>query len=228
MTGRHTIGGVDVYDAVASRRSVREFVDRPVSPATLTRVLTAVARAPSGGNLQPWHVYVLSGARLAELKERIARRVIAGDRGDALEVAMYPQPLDSPYRERLYDFGHRRYGALGIDHDDHDARAAVRAGNWACFGASTALFCYLDRDMPPPQWGDAGMYLQTIMLLLRAEGLDSCPQIAWAEYHRTVAEVIAPPPQRVLYCGMSIGYRNPETKAPEMPRAALSETVTFL
>lgn len=194
----------------------------------LVRVLMAASRAPSGGNLQPWHVYVLGGDRLSELKHRVAVRVAAGDRGDALEVAPYPAPLGSPYRERLEDFGRRRYGALGISHDDQVSRARVRAGNWECFGASTALFCYLDRDMPPPQWGDAGMYLQTVMLLLRSEGLHSCPQISWAEYHRTVAEVISPPSQRILYCGMSIGYIDPASLQAPIPRAPLSETVTFL
>lgn len=207
---------------------MRGFVDRPVSQDILLRVLTAASRAPSGGNLQPWHVYVLSGERLIDLKERISVRVAAGDRGDALEVATYPTPLTNPYRQRLEEFGQRRYGALGVDHDDQVARAQVRAGNWECFGASTALFCYLDRDMPPPQWGDAGMYLQTVMLLLRSEGLHSCPQIAWAEYHRTVAKVIAPPSQRILYCGMSIGYRDSGLPEPSIPRAPLSDTVTFV
>ncbi|MCV7381765.1 NADH dehydrogenase [Mycobacterium alsense] len=219
---------MDVYNAVASRRSVRAFTDRRVERSILLRVLTAASRAPSGGNLQPWHVYVLCGDRLSELKERIALRVASGDPGDALEVDAYPAKLESPYRERLADFGQRRYGALGINHDDQVARALVRTGNWECFGASTALFCYLDRDMPPPQWGDAGMYLQTVMLLLRSEGVDSCPQIAWAEYHRTVAQVISPPPQRILYCGMSIGYTDLASPHPKMPRAQLSETVTFL
>jgi nitroreductase len=219
---------VDVYEAVRSRQSVRGFSDRPVSRDILTRVLTAASRAPSGGNLQPWHVYVLSGSRLSELKQRVAERVAAGDRGDELEVAIYPTPLGSPYRERLDDLAHRRYGALGVNRGDHLARARIRAGNWDCFGASTALFCYLDRDMPPPQWGDAGMYLQTVMLLLQSEGMHSCPQIAWAEYHRTVAQVITPAPRRVLYCGMSIGYVNPALPLPRMPRAPLSETVTFL
>lgn len=224
----HTIAGVDVYEAVRSRQAVRGFIDRPVTRDILSRVLMAASRAPSGGNLQPWHVYVLSGDRLAELKKLISQRVAAGDRGDALEVAIYPKPLGTPYQERLQDFAQRRYGALGVDHSDHLGRARVRAENWACFGASTALFCYLDRDMPPPQWGDAGMYLQTVMLLLRSEGLHSCPQIAWAEYHHTVAEVIAPPPQQVLYCGMSIGYIDPASPQPHIPRAPLSETVTFL
>lgn len=72
------------------------------------------------------------------------------------------------------------------------------------------------------------MYLQTVMLLLRAEGLHSCPQIAWAEYHRTVSEAIAPPPQRILYCGMSIGYLDSAPPQPPILRAPLSEMVTFL
>jgi nitroreductase len=72
------------------------------------------------------------------------------------------------------------------------------------------------------------MYLQTVMLLLRSEGLHSCPQIAWAEYHRTVADVVAPPPQKILYCGMSIGFIDPAAPRPHIPRAPLSETVTFL
>lgn len=206
---------------------MRRFAPRPVPHDALMRVLAAASQVPSGGNIQPWHIYVLDGRRLVELKQRVAARVGAGDR-DRLEVATYPSPLVSPYRERMEEFGKFRYGALGISPDDHAARAQVRAENWQCFGASTALFCYLDRDMPAPQWGDAGMYLQTVMLLLRAEGLHSCPQIAWAEYHRTVAEIINPPPERILYCGMSIGYPDTEGPQPSIPRAPISETVTFL
>lgn len=219
---------MNVYEAVRSRRSVRKFTDRPVEHDVLARVLAAASRAPSGGNLQPWHIYVLGSDRLAELKTRVAQRVAAGDRGDKLEVAMYPSPLEHPYQDRLDEFGRIRYGALGIAHDDHHGRAQVRAENWNCFGASTALFCYLDRNMPPPQWGDAGMYLQTVMLLLRAEGLHSCPQIAWAEYHQTVREVISPPPQQILYCGISIGHADPAHSQPSIPRARLHDTVTYL
>jgi nitroreductase len=219
---------MDIYEAVASRRSVREFTTRPINHRVLLRVLTAASRTPSGGNLQPWHIYVVSGERLTELTTRIAERIAAGDGGDPAEVAPYPERLASPYRERLADFGRLRYGALGIGDDDKAARARIRADNWNCWGASTALFCYLDREMPAPQWADAGMYLQTVMLLLRAEGLHSCAQIAWAEYHRTVADVIEPPAQRILYCGMSIGYAEPSAPRLVVPRAPLRETVTFL
>ncbi|MGO4649322.1 nitroreductase [Nocardia sp. 2YAB30] len=219
---------MDVYEAVQSRQSIRAFTDRPVPRDVLDRVLTAAVRTPSGGNLQPWHIYVLTGDRLAELKKRIAERVAAGDSGDEPEFAFYPPRLASPYRERLAEMGARRYGALGIAYDDTEARARVRAENWNCFGASTALFCYLDRNMPAPQWADAGMYLQTVMLLLRSEGLHSCTQIAWAEYHRTVDEVISPPAERMLFCGMSMGFPHPAATHLCLPRASLAETVTFL
>jgi nitroreductase len=219
---------MDVYEAVRTRQSVRSFTDRTVAPEVLRRVLTAAANAPSGSNLQPWHVYVVAGDRLTELKERVAKRVAGGDSGDDREFAIYPPEMRSPYLERLAALGDGRYGSLGIARDDVAARARARAENWNCFGARTALFCYLDRDMPAPRWSDVGIYLQTVMLLLRAEGLHSCAQEAWAEYHRSVAEVIEPPAERMLFCGMAIGFANPMVAHPRIRRAPLSEHVTFL
>jgi nitroreductase len=219
---------VNVYEAMRSRRSVRSFLSRPVPAAVLTRVLSAALRAPSGGNLQPWQVYLLSGSRLEDLKSRVRRRIAAGDSGDPLPVQPYPAALPAIYAQRLADMGRRRYGAAGIAPEDKDGRARIRARNWECFGAPTALFCYLDERMLPPQWMDAGIFLQSVMLLLRTEGLDSCSQIAWVEYHRTVAEVIKPPDCHVLACGMSIGYADPQEPQLSMPRAPLSEVITFL
>jgi nitroreductase len=219
---------VDVYGAVASRRAVRAFTSDPVPAGVLGRVLAAAAQAPSGGNLQPWHCYVLTGAPLAELKKRTAERVAADDRGDEPEFAVYPADLKSPYRERRFAAGEQRYTALGIGRADHQARAREVAANWDCFGAPAALFCYIDRDMGRTQWADVGMYLQTVMLLLRAEGLHSCPQKAWPVYHRTVADVVSPPAGLMLVCGLSIGFEDPGSGPPRIARAPLAETVTFL
>jgi nitroreductase len=185
-------------------------------------------RAPSGGNLQPWHVYVVSGARLETLKTRIRERIAVGDRGDQLLVLPYPSTLPGVYAARLEDMGARRYGAVGVDRDDHHGRARIRAGNWECYGAPVALFCYVNAEMLLPQWMDVGAFLQTVMLLLRTEGLDSCAQISWAEYHDTVREIVGPQAEEVLACGMSIGYSDPDEPASTMPRAELHELVSFL
>ncbi|MDX2642044.1 nitroreductase [Streptomyces sp. PA03-1a] len=219
---------MDVYEAVTSRRAVRAFTDRQVPGEVLERVLAAAAWSPSASNLQPWHVYVVTGGPLAELKKRAGERVIAGDAWDDPEYEQYPPALQSPYRERRAAFGEQRYSALGIQRQDLEARQRAAAANWDCFGAPAALFCYVDRDMGRPQWSDVGMYLQSVMLLLRTEGLHSCAQMAWAKYHKTVAEVLAPPGELILFCGMSIGFEDVTARHPRPARASLTETVEFV
>src|SRR5258707_14157601 len=141
---------------------------------------------------------------------------------------MYPPALRSPYGERRSNFGQERYSALGIARDDWEARQRIAAANWNCFGAPAALFCYIDRDMGRPQWADVGGYLQTIMLLLRAEGLHSVLQMAWSVYRRTVAEILSPPDELILYCGMSIGFEDVKVHEDHIGRAPLDETVMFV
>ncbi|MFE3901212.1 nitroreductase [Streptomyces sp. NPDC059153] len=219
---------MDVYEAVTSRRAVRGFSDQPVTRQVLERVLSAAAWAPSGSNVQPWCAYVVTGRPLAELKRRAGERVAAADPWDEREYEMYPPALKSPYHERRSAFGHERYSALGIEREDWEARQRAAAANWDCFGAPAALFCYIDRDMGRPQWSDVGMYLQTVMLLLRAEGLHSCPQMAWSVYRKTVAEILLPPDELILFCGMSIGFEDATVGYTRTGRAPLDETVTFV
>jgi nitroreductase len=219
---------MDVYQAVISRRAVRAFLGTTVPRAALERVLTAAARAPSGGNLQPWHSYVLTGAPLELLKKQASARAAVGDPGDEREYQMYPPHLRPLYRNRQASAGEQRYSALGIAREDRVGRKAAVAANWNCFGASTALFCYVDRDMGLPQWADVGIYLQTVMLLLRAEGLHSCPQMAWSVYRTTVAAIVRPPSHLMLFCGLSIGFENAAAPAVRIRRAPLDETTTFI
>ena len=219
---------MDVYEAVTSRRSVRGFTDEPVPREVLERVLTAAAWAPSGSDLQPWHIFVVTGAPLAKLKKLATDRVAAGVPWDEREYVMYPPALKSPYAERRSAFAKERYGALGIAREDLEARQRAAIANWDCFGAPAVLFCYIDRDLGLPQWADLGMYLQTVMLLLRAERLHSCPQMAWSQVRKTVAEIVSPPAELILFCGMSIGYEDVTVPYIRTGRAPLDETVTFV
>ena len=219
---------MDVYEAVRSRRAVRGFTSEPVPVNVLERVLDAARWAPSGSNIQPWRIYVVTGAPLSQLKKAALARVAAGEPWDEREFEMYPPTLRSPYGERRSAFGIERYSALGIVREDWEARQRAATGNWDCFGAPAALFCYIDRDMGRPQWSDLGMYLQTVMLLLRAEGLHSCPQMAWSQVRETVADIVSPPAESVLFCGMSIGYVDPEVNFTRTGRAPVDETVTFV
>ncbi|GAA2326679.1 nitroreductase [Streptomyces kunmingensis] len=219
---------MDVYEAVDSRRAARAFSDEPVSREVLERVLTAATRAPSSGNLQPWHVFVVTGEPLAELKRRTTARVLAGDPGDDREYPMYPAELTSPYTERFSAAAAQRFEALGIARADPDRPRKVGALNSEAFGAPALLFCSLDRSMGPGQWADAGMYLQTVMLLLRAEGLHSCPQVMWTMYRKTVSEMVGADDGLVLFCGVCVGFEKEGVPRLRTGRADMTETVSFI
>jgi nitroreductase len=220
---------MNVSDAIASRRSVRGFLDTPVDGAVLRRVLGRAARAPSGGNLQPWHIYAVGGDELARLKEIMARRIFEAPRGETTEYDIYPKELCAPYTERRFQVGEDLYSHLGIPRDNKAARLQWFARNFMFFGAPAALFCYVNRCMGPPQWSDLGMYLQNVMLLLREEGLDSCPQECWAMYPQTIAGFTGAPPELMLFTGMAIGFKDPDEPANrlEAQRVALDEFAEF-
>ncbi len=221
---------MNVYEAVESRRSVRQFLDKPVAPDAIRRVLQAALRAPSGGNLQPWHIHVVGGERLDELKAIMQRRVQEEPTGEGSEYDIYPRELVSPYRDRRFAVGEAMYARLGIAREDKAARRRWFARNYQFFGAPLALFCTVDRRMGPPQWSDLGMMLENVMLLLRAEGLDSCAQECWAVYPRTIGAFLGLPAERMLFTGMAIGYadRGKPLDALVTERAPLAEVAEFI
>lgn len=223
---------VDVSEAIATRRSVRGFLDRPVDPALLREIIGKAARAPSGGNLQPWHIYVVGGDELTRLKEIMAKRIVEAPRGEEMEYDIYPKALGEPYAARRFQVGEEMYGHIGIPREDRDARRRWFARNFMFFGAPVALFCYVSRTMGPPQWSDLGGYIQSVMVLARAHGLHTCGQEAWTHWHRTLGEVLALPPDYMLFCGMALGYADEDApinrwRAPREPLDAFASFQGF-
>ncbi len=221
---------MSVSDALLKRRSVRGFLDRPVAAETIRRLVAAAARAPSGGNLQPWLVYVLSGPPLEALKTQMTQRSAELPRGEKTEYDIYPPGLHSPYNERRFQIGEALYRAIGIPREDKAARRLQFSRNFRFFGAPVGLFCFVDRRMGPPQWSDLGMYLQSLMLLAVEEGLASCAQECWSMYPATIAQFVSAPPELMLFCGMAIGYEDTGVKANQLrsERAPVEDFATFI
>ena len=194
---------MDVSEAAARRMSVRAFRPDLVPGSVVRGILEAARRAPSGGNLQPWRVYALAGAPLAEFKALIARTPM-----ETPEYEVYPANLWEPFRTRRYQCGEDLYGAIGAGRDDRPARFAQLARNLDFFGAPVGLFFCLDRKLGPPQWADVGMYMQTVMLLAMERGLDTCAQEFWARYPKTVAAFVGLPGDHMVFSGMGMGYRD--------------------
>ncbi len=204
---------MNVSEAIDYRRSVRGFLDKPVDIALVKSIVERASRAASGGNLQPWHVDVVHGASMAKLKGIMAEKLAAGGQMEAPEYNVYPPELKDPYAARRFEVGEMLYSAIGIPREDKAGRGKWFFNNFQFFGAPVGLFVSLDRQMEQPQWADAGALLNSIMLLLCEAGLDSCPQECWSIYPKTIGSFLSLPDDRILWTGMSIGYKDPANPA---------------
>ena len=220
---------MDVGEAIRERRSVRGFLDREVAPAVLRRLAVASARAATGGNIQPWHVDIVHGALMRRLKDIMAGKIERRET-ETPGYDVYPREMTDLARAHTFQIGELLYGALGIPREDRRARAMWFARNFQFFGAPAAYFVTVDRRMGPPQWADLGMYLQNLMLLAVEAGLATCPQECWAAYPDTVEGFLGTPRERMLFCGVAIGYEDVDEVANRVrsPRSPEAEWLTEL
>lgn len=199
-----------VSDAVATRRSVRAFLPDPVAPDLVRDIVERSARAASGGNLQPWKLAILADAKRDELVEAVRTRQATTPFGDGPEYEIYPSELGEPYRTWRGQVASEMYALVGIERDDKAARAAQMSRNFEFFGAPVGMILYIDRQMGPPQYCDLGLFLGNLMLLAREHGLHTCPQEAWSLWGRTIREVTGIPDDHVVFCGVALGYADPD------------------
>ena len=214
--------------AVQSRKSVRGFLPDKVDPALIRRILTLASWAPSGSNIQPWKVHVVTGER----RDALARDLIAAHhskRPEKREYQYYPVNWRSPYIDRRRETGWGLYGLLGITKGDRDATARQHAKNFNFFGAPCTLLFAIDADLGQGSWLDYGMFLQNIMTLARSHGLHTCPQAAVANYPDIVKQHLGIPDDQVVVCGIALGYEDQSEPANQFrpKRMALDEFVTF-
>lgn len=193
---------MDVTTAAHKRISVRQFTGQTISNDVLRGLLEDAARAPSGGNLQPWRIYAVNGESMTKLREYLATQPPL----DRPEYEIYPKELSEPYRTNRFTIGEQMYATLGIPREDKDGRRRQFAHNNDFFGAPAAIFCYVDRQMGPPQWSDLGMFLQTFMLLAVERGLGTCAQEYWSVRHKSVTSFVGAPDNEMLFCGIAIGH----------------------
>jgi nitroreductase len=165
-------------------------------------MLTDAARAASGGNVQPWRIYVVNGESMTRLREFLKTKPPV----DEPEYEIYPSGLTEPYRTNRFELGEQMYATLGIAREDKEGRRRQFAHNNDFFGSPAAIFCYVDRQMGSPQWSDLGMFLQNFMLLAVDNGLGTCAQEYWSVRHKSVTEFVGAPENEMLFCGVALGH----------------------
>jgi nitroreductase len=197
--------------AIVSRRSIRAFLPTPVDREDIEAILAVAARAPSGTNTQPWRVVVLTGAAKARLSEAILAAYADPVQASAHteEYQYYPREWVSPFIDRRRKVGWDLYALLGLARDNKAGMAAQHGRNYRFFDAPVGLIFTIDRVMAQGSWLDYGMFLQNIMVAARGRGLDTCPQAAFTQFHRIIAEQLGLPDNEMVVCGMALGIADP-------------------
>ncbi len=220
---------ISVDEAITGRRSVRAFLPDPVSNEVIEHILAVSSRAPSGTNTQPWKVHVLTGAA----KERLSRSIMDEFDNNAgaheHERLYYMTEWREPYVSRRRKVGWDMYGLIGVTKGDREGMRNQMAQNYGFFDAPAGLIFTIDQDLHWGSWLDYGMFLENVMLAARGQGLETCPQAAFANYHTVVREVVGIPESEAIICGMSLGKE--DTSAPinqlETTRETVADFTTF-
>ena len=201
-----SIAAVDA--AIASRRSLRAYMPTAVPRSEIEAILQVASRAPSGTNTQPWQVHVLTGHPKTALSAAI--RAAHDDPAERAlhteEYAYYPTEWHSPYIDRRRKVGWDLYTLLGIGKADKARMHAQHGRNYDFFDAPVGLIFTIDRVLRQGSWLDYGMFLQSVMVAARGRGLDTCPQAAFMQFHRIIAQHLKLPAQQMVVCGMALGH----------------------
>lgn len=217
-------------ELIKGRRAVRAFLPTPVDRQDIVSILDVASRAPSGTNMQPWRVYVLAGQTLSSLSQAIIDERAGDPHAHVSEYAYYPAKFFSPYLERRRKVGLDLYRLVGIARGDTQAMHEFEDRNYRFFGAPVGLIYTMHRELEIGSWLDYGMFLQNVMIAARARGLDTCPQAAFARYHKIIRRVLNLSDEEKVVCGMALGYADPQdiTGQLQTEREPVSAFTTFL
>lgn len=193
------------------RRSCRAFLSRPVDRTTIAQLLTLAQRTPSWCNTQPWQIVLTSGDATTTLAEALFAH--AGSEPEVEPDIPFPPGYAGVYLQRRRVCGFQLYGALGIERGDRERGAAQARENFRFFGAPHFALITTDRALGPYGSIDCGGYVSTFLLAAEALGLGAIPQAAVAGYSRWLREYFKLPEDRLVVCGISFGYADPEHPA---------------
>ncbi len=198
---------MNVIQAIQQRKSVRAFLNKEVKESTINAILTAASHAPSGANIQPWQVAVVTGKTKLKLQVQIESCFRKGDNGKA-DYHYYPEKWIEPYKSRRVACGLQMYSTLKIEREEKQRQLDLWAANYRAFDAPVMLLFFMDASMQTGAFMDYGMFLQSIMLAAVEQGLATCPQASLADYPEIIKTTLDFPQDTILLCGMSLGYED--------------------
>jgi nitroreductase len=183
------------------RHSSRAFLPTPVPPTAIHKALSLAQSAPSNSNIQNWRLYLLSGSSLSKLTTDLSAA--------ARETNPAIPPLPPKYAHFRSELGHKIYGeGYRVPRSDVTAKIAKERRNYTFFDAPLAGVVCIDKDLAKYDSLSVGMWLQSLLLALTAQGLGSCVLVSTKGYENVVKEAMGIPEELEVLCGLAIGYED--------------------
>lgn len=215
-------------EVVRDRHSVRSFLPDPAPEEVIRAVVEDAQHAPSNCNTQPWHVHIVSGAK----REALSRAILAADEAGHLtpDFSFSLDDYQGVFSERSKAQGAAYYQAIGVPREAYDERRTAALRNLSFFGAPHVALLFMPNIGDNVRVaGDIGMYGQTFLLSLTANGLGGIPQTMLGFYAGTIREVLGIDPAWKMLFGISFGYPDLASAANSyrIDKAPFEDSVTF-
>jgi len=200
-----------LIDTIYTRRSVRGYLDKEVPQEVLNRIFEIAQQTPSNCNVQPWKVYVASGALKDRLKQEMVERMSTGVTPNP--DYEYRGDFENEYRKRQVECAVALYNEMGIGREDKSGRMQAVLRNFEFFDAPYIAFIGMNPKFGTTVAIDVGMYAQTLMLTMVAFGLHSCPMGTMRNFPDLVRDSFDIQDGTKILFGISFGYEDPAVPA---------------
>lgn len=214
---------MDVIEAILARHSVRDFSSKSVDKATVMKILEVATRSPSGGNSQPWEVFVASGATMERIRKAYQDRAKEGAPGKPGERPSMPMY----YQERMTVIRRERLQLLGLDPDDPASGKVFTEWGARLFGAPVLIVVCMDKTMPANM--DIGLFVQTVCLAAQGHGVDSMIAGMLIAHQDVLRRELEIPDDLNIIIGIGLGYPDPDSiiNTYHSPRRPVKEVVRY-
>jgi len=218
---------MDVLEALKRRKSTRAFLDKVPSEDLIKSLLDGAKLSPSGVNMQPWELCVVSKDKKKQIESKVLKAFDA--KKSKMDYQYYPKEWKEPYNSRRKEMGLLMYKTLEITREDKVKQAKQWKKNYEAFGAPIVVYFFIDKTLGVGSWLDYGMFLQSFMLLACERGLATCPMASLAEFPNIVREELEIDENKLLLCGIALGYedKNAKVNSFKTSRIGLKEFCKF-
>jgi nitroreductase len=214
---------MEVIEAILARHSVRDFSSRPVPRETVMNIMEAAMRSPSGGNGQPWEVFIASGATIERIRKVYLERFQSGPGGPPGG----PPPQPAFIQERMATIRNERFKLLGLDPDDPASGKVFMEWGSRLFGVPVLAVICMDKALSSNL--DIGLFVQTVCLAAQGYGVDSFIAGGFITHQDVLRQELEIPENLNIITGIGLGYPNPDAiiNTYRSPRRSLQEVVRY-